>query len=141
MVETTYQISIPSSYEHLGEVEKLIEDVCETFNVSEDYYGNILVAVTEAVNNSIQHGNKSDPSKSIRVNLEVTGKELSFKITDEGEGFDHNKIPDPTDPENIEKINGRGVFLMKNLSDRVEFDDSGRAVTLFFLLSPKAEMA
>lgn len=132
MVETTQQISIPSGFEHMGEVEKLLEDVCESLHVSEDYYGNILVAVTEAVNNAIQHGNKSDSAKSIRVNFEVKDKELIFKISDEGEGFDHNKIPDPTDPENIEKINGRGVFLMKKLSDRVAFEDNGRTVILFF---------
>lgn len=126
------KLNIPSSYEHLADVERMIEDVCEHFRVNEDYFGNILVAVTEAVNNAIQHGNKSNPGKKIEIEFTSKDNELSFRIKDEGEGFDYNNLPDPTDPQNIEKINGRGVFLMKNLADDVHFFENGRIVELNF---------
>lgn len=126
------KLNIPSSYEHLADVERMIEDVCDHFRVNEDYFGNILVAVTEAVNNAIQHGNKSNPGKKIEIEFSSRGNELCFRIKDEGEGFDYNNLPDPTDPQNIEKINGRGVFLMKNLADDVNFFENGRIVELNF---------
>ncbi|MEY4110166.1 MAG: hypothetical protein RLZZ46_520, partial [Bacteroidota bacterium] len=98
----------------------------------EDHYGNILVAVTEAVNNAIQHGNKFDPAKEIEVEYEKKKNSLVFRITDQGQGFDFTTIPDPTDPENLEKINGRGVFLMFKLADKVNFKENGRVVELSF---------
>src|SRR5882762_1186819 len=115
-------LKIASKIENLTLVEKLINDICSELKVNEDHYGNILVALTEAVNNAIQHGNKGNPEKTIDIKLISSGEEsLSFTIEDQGEGFDYHNLPDPTAPENIESPNGRGVFLMKNLSDKVEF--------------------
>ena len=129
-------IKFASRYENLAIAEKLINDVSEQFQLPEDYYGNILVAVTEAVNNAIQHGNKSNPDKNIEVAFRKQDNKLKFTIKDEGDGFDFENIPDPTDPANIEKINGRGVFLMKNLADQVEFSENGKVVSLQFELEP-----
>lgn len=133
---TDQSIKFASRYENLAIAEKLINDVSEQFQLPEDYYGNILVAVTEAVNNAIQHGNKSNPDKNIEVAFKKQDNKLHFIIKDEGEGFDYENIPDPTDPANIEKINGRGVFLMKNLADGVEFSENGKVVSLHFELEP-----
>ncbi len=126
-------ISFPSVADNIGLVEKLINEICLAHGISEDHYGNILVAVTEAVNNAMQHGNKLDPGK--KVNLAFLAKEsaLSFEVTDQGAGFDFANLPDPTNPENLEKPNGRGVFLMRHLADKVEFSDNGRSVRLNFL--------
>jgi serine/threonine-protein kinase RsbW len=129
---TDQSIKFASRYENLAIAEKLINDVSEQYHLPEDYYGNILVAVTEAVNNAIQHGNKSNPDKNIEVIFSKQPHSLHFTIKDEGEGFDFENIPDPTDPANIEKINGRGVFLMKNLADHVSFSDNGKVVQLDF---------
>lgn len=126
------KLRITSRSENIQLVEKLIEDVCEVFQVSEDYYGNILVALTEAVNNAIIHGNKCNPEKVIDITFTSKEDQLTFVVKDQGEGFDYNNLPDPTDPENIEKPNGRGVFLMRNLADKVDFDDNGRTVALNF---------
>jgi len=112
--------------------EKLVDDVCKKFSVDEDYYGNILIAVTEAVNNAINHGNRQNPDKKVHLNFIERGDRLSFSIQDEGEGFDHEALPDPTDPENLEKISGRGVFLMKHLADEVEFSENGTKVEMIF---------
>jgi len=128
----THKIVFTSKSENIVYVERLIDKVCEELKVSEDHYGNILVALTEAVNNAIQHGNKSNPSKEINVIFETKNDLITFKVRDEGDGFDYNNIPDPTEPENIEKPHGRGIFLMKNLADKVDFYENGRVVELHF---------
>lgn len=128
------RLKISSKSENVALVEKLINDVCDLFKISEDHYGNILVAITEAVNNAILHGNKSNPSKCIDITFQSNKDSISFTVKDEGEGFDYKSLPDPTSPENIEKPHGRGVFLMRNLADKVEFADNGRTVSLDFKL-------
>ena len=125
-------VKIPSSFEHFPLVEKFIDEVCNDFKVEEECYGNILIAITEAVNNAIQHGNKSNPAKFVEISFEPHVKELIFNISDEGAGFDFEHIPDPTAPGNIEKLNGRGIFLMKNLADEVSFNERGNIVELSF---------
>lgn len=129
------EINFPSRIENLSLVEKMIDKVCEEFKVNEDHYGNILIALTEAVNNAILHGNKQDPSKNITLTFENKETGLSFVVEDEGEGFDFQHLPDPTDPANLEKPNGRGVFLMKNLADEVTFTNQGKRVELKFKAS------
>lgn len=116
----------------ISKVEQLVDDICKNLNVHKDYYGNILIALTEAVNNAIQHGNKKDPSKQIKLSYEAKNEKLGFTIEDEGEGFDFENLPDPTDPEFIDKPNGRGVFLMKHLADEVNFYNEGKKVELKF---------
>lgn len=126
------KLELESTIESLKEVEKLVDQVCTDYKVNEDFYGNILIAVTEAVNNAIIHGNKQNPEKTFSVVFNPGENQLVFSVSDQGEGFDFNNLPDPTDPENIEKPNGRGVFLMKNLADKIEFEDNGRKVNISF---------
>ena len=128
----TVNLHFNSSFDNINLVENFIVNICEKFKIEEENFGNILIAVTEAVNNAIQHGNNLDPKKSIDVAFESTPQNLSFIIADEGKGFDFNSLPDPTEPENIEKPNGRGVFLMKHLADGVDFLENGRIVKLHF---------
>ena len=128
-------LNITSSSDNIRLVERLVEDVCEVFNVNEDNYGNILIALTEAVNNAIYHGNEGNPKKQIKIGFESGDKNIKFSVADEGTGFDYDSLPDPTDPLNIDKPNGRGVFLMKNLADKVEFNNNGQEVFLTFNLN------
>lgn len=132
MPETEKVIEFASNTDNISLVEKLVDKVCEQFKIKEDFYGNILIALTEAVNNAIVHGNKLDEAKMVRVIVSEDEHVLKFQITDEGPGFDYDNLPDPTAPENIEKPNGRGVFLMRNLADRCAFEDDGRVVELEF---------
>jgi serine/threonine-protein kinase RsbW len=125
-------LNFDSKADNIVIAEKLVDDVCSKYKVDEDYYGNILIAVTEAVNNAINHGNKQNPEKKVEVSFAELGDRLSFVVKDEGEGFDHAALPDPTDPENLEKISGRGVFLMNQLSDEVEFSENGTKVEMKF---------
>lgn len=133
MIPTKHQtLKINSNTQNLRLIERLIDDVCEVYSVNEDCYGKMLVAVTEAVNNAIIHGNKDNPEKFVRVGFEAEDNKLVFTITDEGQGFDPTSLPDPTDPANIDKVSGRGVFLMSNLSDFIKFEQNGRRVLLGF---------
>lgn len=125
-------LQFPSVVENITLVEKLIDHVFAEYRVKEDYYGELLIAMTEAVNNAIVHGNKMDMSKQVLVTFNIEGNEMVFRVEDEGPGFDFNNLPDPTAPENIEKPHGRGVFLMRNLADSCEFEDDGRVCTLRF---------
>jgi serine/threonine-protein kinase RsbW len=80
-----------------------------------------MVAVTESVNNAIRHGNKLDKNKSVFLSVNSEENQLKFTIEDEGPGFNPDTLPDPTAPENLDKLGGRGIFLMKHLSDQVHF--------------------
>ena len=129
------QIQIPSLSENIRIVESFIDNAKEKFSLNDDIYGNIMIAVTESVNNAIVHGNRKDSSKNVTLQLKVDDNILNFTITDEGEGFNFNQLPDPTSPENLDKPGGRGIFLMKHLCDEVSFQDDGRAVILTFYLN------
>ena len=128
-------IELSSRLESLSQIENFIDDVCEQYKFGEDHYGNILIALTEAVNNAITHGNKLDPNKKVNLNMETTTSDVEFTIRDEGPGFDYNNVPDPTLPENLEKLSGRGIFLMRTLADQVDFEENGRIIKLRFSLS------
>jgi len=132
---TMQHMQLPSQIESISQIESFIDDVCDQFSIGEDHYGNILIALTEAINNAITHGNKFDAAKKVNVEMESNPDEICFTVSDEGEGFDFDNIPDPTLPENITKINGRGVFLMKSLADEVIFDEKGTKTTLKFTIS------
>jgi serine/threonine-protein kinase RsbW len=128
-------VQIPSITENIRMIESFIDNARERFHLDEDMYGNIMIAVTEAVNNAIKHGNAGNSSKNVSLNLTLHDNLLKFVIKDEGTGFDFHNLPDPTAPENLEKTGGRGIFLMKNLSDNVAFKDNGRTVELSFYMN------
>jgi serine/threonine-protein kinase RsbW len=128
------KFEIRSKIENLRKVEKLVDDISTEYNISSDLYGNILIAALEAANNAILHGNKLDENKLVYIIINKDEKTLKIRIDDEGEGFDYKNIPDPTAPENIENINGRGIFLMEKLSDGMEFSRNGATVELEFNL-------
>lgn len=129
------KMEFDSRPENINLVEKLVEDIREQFPLSEDLYGNMLVAVTEAVNNAINHGNKLNPEKKVQLECSLKDERIVFIIKDQGEGFNYYLLPDPTAPENIENPNGRGIFLMKHLADQLIFSDYGRTVELGFKLA------
>lgn len=128
-------IQIPSLSENIRIVESFIDNAKERFKLDDDIYGNIMIAVTEAVNNAIKHGNKGDKSKMVSLGLILSENKIEFIIEDEGTGFNFNDLPDPTSPENIDKTGGRGIFLMRHLCDEVSFKENGKSVMLVFYFS------
>lgn len=133
------EFSIISEIGNIVKVENFIDYFTDVYLVEPDTFGKISLSVIEAVNNAILYGNKQDPTKYVRFFVEAKEDNLYVTIQDEGEGFDFTYIPDPTLPDNIEKITGRGLFLMKTLSDELIFEDNGSKVTLVFSLKKKDE--
>lgn len=125
-------LKIPSKIENLRKVEKIIDEISGEFKIGEDLYGNILIAALEATNNAIIHGNKLDENKEVTIAFDLIDNKLNIVVDDEGAGFDYDNIPDPTAPENIENVNGRGIFLMEKLSDKISFSRNGATVELEF---------
>ena len=129
-----FELKISSKPENICLIEPYLEKVRAEHDINEDLYFNMLLVLTEAVNNSIFHGNARNPRKNVNISMQKSQHKLCFFITDEGSGFDPRKLPDPTAPMQIEQPNGRGVFLMRQLSDYVYYYDNGRKVEIQFTL-------
>jgi serine/threonine-protein kinase RsbW len=128
-------IEIPSISENIRMIESFIDNAKEKYQLNDDIYGNIMIAVTEAVNNAIKHGNQGISSKNVSLSLALEEGLIKFRVEDEGIGFDYEHLPDPTAPENLEKPGGRGIFLMKHLADEVAFNEKGKVVELSFYMN------
>jgi len=134
-ITDTRSVTFPSVKENVALVEKFVDEICQFYNIGDENYGNILVALTEAVTNAIYHGNRLNPDKTVRFFYETKENNLCFTVEDEGNGYNPDTLPDPTDPENVESPHGRGVFLMRRLTDDIKFHDRGRRVELYFRIS------
>jgi serine/threonine-protein kinase RsbW len=121
--------------ENIKMIESFIDNAREKFEINDDIYGNIMISVTECISNAIIHGNKSDKDKLVHLELMMEDESLTFTIEDEGPGYDYTEQTDPTSPENIEKLGGRGIFLIKHLSDEVKFEEEGRKIILVFYMN------
>ena len=126
------KISIESQVGNLRIVENAIDETTSVIGISQDSYGKILVSAMEAVNNAILHGNQSNPEKIVDIELAFKNNELIIKVTDEGIGFRPDEVPDPTILENIEVLNGRGIYLMSCLADKIKYSKKGNTVTMTF---------
>ena len=126
------KIKIESSIENLRIVENTIDEATNLIGISQDNYGKILVSAMEAVNNAIVHGNRSNPEKMVDIEISSMNGQLNITVTDEGSGFKPESVPDPTTPENIEALNGRGIYLMSHLADSITYSEKGNSVTMTF---------
>jgi serine/threonine-protein kinase RsbW len=130
---TQRTLVINSRIDQLSQVEDFLDEIHQEHQFKEDVYGNILISVTEAVNNAILHGNQNDDALKIEISCAfITDYLVSFTIRDEGPGFDYKNIKDPTSPENLLDEHGRGVFVMLHLADEVIYKEKGNVVELRF---------
>jgi serine/threonine-protein kinase RsbW len=121
------ELEIPSDVRYIERVVELVRHECEAMDFAKrQLMLNVPVALTEALSNAILRGNRDDPSKYVRVRAEVDTERLVLEVGDEGEGFDFAELIDPTSPGNINREDGRGLFLMHKLMDRVERVDAPR---------------
>jgi serine/threonine-protein kinase RsbW len=130
----TNKLELSSTIENLILLEDFIDDAFVLNNHLNYSHGNILMALSEAFTNAVQHGNQNNIYKFVLITMEFSDSNVVFSVSDEGNGFNYDSIPDPTLPNNIEKLHGRGLFLMKNLSDSISFDNNGSKVKLTFNL-------
>jgi serine/threonine-protein kinase RsbW len=127
-----YTLQLPSKEESITQLETLIETIADKYSISEDTFANMMTCLNEALINAMKHGNKMDADKKVIVNAEVEPKRVIWTITDEGPGFNYADLPDPTAPENLENLTGRGVFIIKHLADQCIFNAAGNEVELHF---------
>ena len=125
-------MKLPSNPSCINEVERFVQDLVKRLNIDPNLYPNILISLTEAVNNAMQHGNRYDDDKEILVSYHEKPNQILLTISDEGSGFDPYEVPDPTTEDHVEVEGGRGVFLMKQLTDEIHFLDHGRTVELMW---------
>lgn len=129
------EFKFQSVFSNISNAEKIANEIISKVRINEALFGNILLTLSEAINNAIVHGNKFDPEKYVTVKYYILDNILNLDIQDEGDGFDVSKIPNPTEPENIENLYGRGVFIVISLADKVEFEyNKGQIVRIKFSL-------
>jgi len=125
-------ITLASCTQSICKLEEFIQCVALKYEIQNDKFPDILISLTEAVNNAIIHGNKEDEHKYVHIVLKKTNGGISFTVEDEGAGFNPHNIPDPTNPEHLDCCGGRGVFLMKQLADEVHYLNNGNKVRIHF---------
>lgn len=130
------ELTIGSSMANMTQVEMFVEEISDMYYIHNSYFGNILLAIEEAVNNAIRHGNKMDESKNVHITFTGNRNGLKFTIEDEGAGFDFSDVPNPleVDDNNTENI-GKGIFLIRSLADKVLFNPKGNQIEISFNIS------
>lgn len=113
-------------------VEGFVENICEEYSIYNNYFSNILVSISEAFNNAVVHGNKSQADKNVDIQFENPPSGLMFKVQDEGEGFDPSAVVDPFSEAAINTDAGTGLYLMRTLSDELSFENNANTVCLLF---------
>lgn len=133
----TFSLTLPSDRASITAVEPFVASIDGIRRLDDQRYYNMLVALTEAVNNAIIHGNGADPSKLVELQIQVSDSELIFVVNDSGSGFDPSDVPDPRHPDHVMRNGGRGVFLIQHLADVAEFypTSSGMTVLIKFFLA------
>lgn len=116
--------SAPSLYEHLDAFADVVESAIRIAGVSEDERGDLMVAVMEALNNAIGHGNSEDASRQVHLKIDVQPASLTIWVRDEGRGFDPGATRDPRAPENLMRDSGRGLLMMRAFMDEVDIRPS-----------------
>lgn len=126
-------MKLPSEIESVDEAASQAESFVKSCGLGDDFASSIDLAVRESVANAVKHGNKFDPEKEVEVTFQRSDKGVEIFVRDFGPGFDLDRIPDPTNPENLLKANGRGILFMRSFMDEVEWSshaDGGMVVKM-----------
>ena len=134
-------LSLASEYENIELVDAVTESCLRFAGFDETTTEHMTLAIREAAANAMQHGNKQDPDKIAEITFEINADAIMIRVQDQGEGFDPDSLPDPLAPENILKGTGRGIFLMRQLMDEVEFRFDGGLQVILRKVLPVADAA
>ena len=128
----SYFLEISSDIKYLSDVELHIREIIKDLNCSDEKINSILIAVSEAVNNAIIHGNKKDANKTVTISINIAEENIEFKIKDQGKGFILDQVPDPLLPENLTKDSGRGLLIIRSLVDKFTIVLSANGTEIVF---------
>lgn len=128
MSKQTFRLSLNSTYEESEKVPDFVTDIQKKSQLEEDATGNLMLLLSEAVTNAIVHGNKLDENKTVEVEVQINSSKIISTVKDHGEGFDPKAANDPLKEENLLKDSGRGIFLIKEISDSVDYLDNGTKI-------------
>lgn len=137
MAQNHYQLELESDPNNLITVEEFVNYFAKDIGVNEEKMNGLMLSVTEATTNAIIHANKNDPSKKVNIDVIVEDNNLIIKVKDEGKGFDPSTIPNPTDPENLMKDSGRGVYLMRIYMDDLKYNITPTGTETILILKIK----
>lgn len=130
MIQAANIISIRSEFTQLQLIEQFLLEIFQEYNLDQKNFNKIFLCISEAVVNAIEHGNKNDSTKMVFVGIDFNENQLDIYVKDEGKGFNIEKIQDPTAPANIKKESGRGIHIIKSLSDGILFNSKGKFVQI-----------
>ncbi len=118
----TYRLTVPSIPDRITQVDEFLEANLQKAGIADEIISDIAIAVTEIVNNAIDHGNAGDPEKMVKMNVTISAEEVAIEVTDEGGGFDPGAVADPLAEENLLREVGRGIFIVRHLMDTVSIN-------------------
>lgn len=125
-------LTIVSDPSNISKIEPYAERIANEYQLCPEKRINLLISLTEAVTNAIIHGNKQDRSKFVKIQCAKTPRHLAVRVSDQGPGFNYASLPDPTSPERICECGGRGVYLMNQLCDQLQYKNGGTMVEMRF---------
>lgn len=129
-LKQTIQFSLPSTLDYITGAAAHLTETLVRFGIITVEELNLKIAIVEALTNAMEHGNGFDMNKLVKVEAKFLASKAEIKITDQGRGFNHQKLPNPTAPENLYKPRGRGIYMMHRLMDEVHFNRRGNSVRL-----------
>jgi serine/threonine-protein kinase RsbW len=128
------ELVLKSTYEELEKVEGLLNELQAELEFDDEFYARLMLTVSEAATNAVVHGNQLDAGKIATITAESDGTTLTVSAKDQGDGFDPDEVDNPLDEENLLKPSGRGVFLMGEYADDVQYEENGTRLILKFRL-------
>lgn len=135
MINPRKILVIKSEISQLKMVENFLMEVFKEFKLSQKNFNNVFLCISEAVVNSIEHGNKNDKDKTVSIGVDCNENQIEVYIKDEGDGFNMEILEDPTDKLNIKKESGRGIHIIKSLSDKIEYNSKGNFIRFKIICS------
>ncbi|MTI89686.1 MAG: ATP-binding protein [Balneolaceae bacterium] len=133
-MELIEELTLKSTYEELEKVEGFLENLQQELGYDNEFNARLMLTVSESATNGVVHGNKLDETKTVTLKAYLKASKLIIETTDEGAGFNPDEVPDPLTEENLLNPDGRGVFLMDEYADEVNYSEGGSKLTLVFEL-------
>ena len=125
---------LPSNRKEISKFESLLIEINNEFGMAMEKFINFQIASSEAIVNAIVHGNKQNPDKKVYVDIDTSNEKITLIIKDEGEGFEVEKLPDPTDESNLFKESGRGIYIIRSLVDEFKIESNSSGTTMVLMM-------